>query len=79
MCELTRSDIECIELTLEDLHDPDSCEGCSECSTALEKLDRDCFDSETVMLSIGYAEVNRDGSVMVNGVVIHQHDVPEKR
>lgn len=78
MHKLTEDDIDHIDQTLKELHDPDGCEGCSDCSTAAEMADKDCFDSETVMLSIGYAEVHADGRVVSSGVVIHEHPVPGK-
>ena len=78
MPSLTEHDLEHVDQTLKELHGPDGCEGCCDCSTAAEMADRDCFDSETVMLSIGYAEVHTDGRVIVDGRTIHEHPVPNE-
>lgn len=36
--------------------------------------DCDCFNSETIMLSTGYAEAYRDGEVISHGVVIFKEE-----
>lgn len=44
------------------------CEGCTDCD---DPENSDCFDSEVVMLSIGYAEVYQDGEVNAFGITIY--------
>ena len=63
---LTDEDIEHCKATWEDLYKRD-CAGCTDCD---DPESADCFNSETVMTSIGYAEVYADGEVVVYGQVL---------
>ena len=43
---------------------------CEECTDCDDPSSADCFNSETIMTSIGYVEVYNDGEVIAYGVVI---------
>ncbi len=64
-----RSDIAHVEKTIKGLREPDEhvdCDG--------DGISCDCFVSEIVMLSTGYAEVWRDGDVVQSGKVVYKED-----
>jgi hypothetical protein len=63
------SDIHHIAQTIEGLRNPTEHVDCPE-----DGVSCDCFSSEIVMLSSGYAEVWRDGDVVSGGVVIYNHE-----
>ena len=63
------SDIKHIRKTIKGLREPDEhvdCDG--------DGVSCDCFVSEIVMLSIGYAEVYRDGDVVSGGRTIYKEE-----
>lgn len=81
--EAAVSDIRHIEKTLEDLRNPQTEYGVGVCGerflpppgggpATCSYPHCDCSNSETVMLSTGYAEVYREGDVISGGKIIYE-------